>query len=290
MEQFDIPHQRIKEKSVYLLHLDAARIILISAAIIGIIIVSFLLGMNFVKGGDGVKTLMTKNDIFDSQKELDLLKNNIPGLPDEDELSKAMDEKPGMSDKDEKGINNKDKTDIDKNFIDKEKDDKSAVSKNESSDMLTKENINEAAIKEKDVKKKAMRETNYAKKLSRSNDSYSSEKPVKKSSLKNVSKKRKSGKSKVVAVAGENVEHKMMNHSGNYTIQVASYDKRASAQSEIKTLKDMKYDAYIDETLVKGKQYFRVRIGPLASKKKALDLLKNIQDNDKYQESYMVHE
>jgi hypothetical protein len=67
MEQFDIPHQRIKEKSVYLLHLDAARIILISSAIIGIIIVSFLLGMNFVKGGDVAKTLMTKNDIFDSQ-------------------------------------------------------------------------------------------------------------------------------------------------------------------------------------------------------------------------------
>lgn len=278
MEQFDIPHQRIKEKSVYLLHLDAARIILISSAIIGIIIVSFLLGMNFVKGGDGVKTLMTKNDIFDSQKELDLLKNNIPGPPDEDELSKSMDDKTGITDKDEKGID-KDK-----------KDDKSAISKNESSDMLTKENINEAAIKEKDVKKKAMRAASDAKKISRSADSDSSDKPVKKSSLKNVSKKRKSGKSKVVAVAGENVEHKKMNHSGNYTIQVASYDKRASAQSEIKTLKDMKYDAYMDETLVNGKQYFRVRIGPLTSKKKALDLLKNVQDNDKYQESYMVHE
>ena len=58
MEQFDIPHQRIKEKSVYLLHLDAARIILISSAIIGIIIVSFLLGMRFIRGGDGAKTLI----------------------------------------------------------------------------------------------------------------------------------------------------------------------------------------------------------------------------------------
>ena len=52
MDQFNIPHQKVKEKSVYMLHLDAARIILISAAVIGIIIVSFLLGMNFIKGGD----------------------------------------------------------------------------------------------------------------------------------------------------------------------------------------------------------------------------------------------
>jgi len=288
MEQFDIPHQRIKEKSVYLLHLDAARIILLSSAIIGIIVVSFLLGMNFVRGGDGVKTLMTKNDIFDSQKELDLLKNNIPGPPVEDELSKSLDDKAGIYNDEEKA-NNKEKSDLDKNFIDKERDAKSAVSKNESSDMLTKENINEAAIKEKNVKKKAARDNNYAKKLSRSDDD-SSGKPAKKSALKNVSKKRKNGKSKVVAVVGDNIEHKKMNQSGSYTIQVASYDKSTTAQSEIKALKEMNYDAYIDETHVKGKQYFRVRIGPLASKKKALDLLKTVQDNDKYQESYMVHE
>jgi cell division septation protein DedD len=284
MEQFDIPHQRIKEKSVYLLHLDAARIILISSAIIGIIIVSFLLGMNFVRGGDGAKTLITKNDMLDSHKELDLLKNNIPGLPEEDELSKALDDKAGIYNEDKA----KDKSDPDKSFIDGEGEDKAAVSKNESKDMLTKENIYEAARAEKNVKKKVAQENNYVKKVSRYDDATG--KPAKKSALKNVSKKRKSNRSKVVAVAGESAEHKKPNLSGAYTIQVASYDKKATAQSEIKALKSMNYDAFIDETQVKGKQYYRVRIGPLATKKKALDMLKSVQDNDKYQESYMVQE
>jgi len=284
MEQFDIPHQRIKEKSVYLLHLDAARIILIASAIIGIIIVSFLLGMNFVKGGDGAKNLITKNDMFDGQKDLDLLKNNIPGLHDEDELSKALDDKAGIYNEDRA----KDKVDSDKNSIEGEGDDKSAVSKNESSDMLTRENIYDAAKAEKSAKKKVARESSDAKKLSRNDDV--SEKPTKKTVLKNVSKKKKTGRSKVVAVAGDSAEHKKANQPGAFTIQVASYDKKATAQSEIKVLKDMNYDAFIDETQVKGKQYYRVRIGPLATKKKALDLLKAVQDNEKYRESYMVQE
>jgi cell division septation protein DedD len=283
MEQFDIPHQRIKEKSVYLLHLDAARIILISSAIIGIIIVSFLLGMSFVKGGDGAKTLLTKNDMFDGQKELDLLKNNIPGLHDEDDFSKALDEKAGIYHED----NVKDKSDIDKNFIDGEGEEKSAAVKNESSDMLTKDNIYDASKAEKNAMKKTARENNYAKKLSRDDDAL--DKPAKKSALKNVSKKRKSGRSKIVAVAGD-AEHKKANQAGAYTIQVASYDKKASAQSEVKVLKNLNYDAFIDESQVKGKQFYRVRIGPLASKKKALDLLKAVQDNEKYRESYMVQE
>lgn len=289
MDQFNIPHQKVKEKSVYMLHLDAARIILISAAVIGIIIVSFLLGMNFIKGGDGTKGLVTKNDIFDGQKELDLLKNNIPDPPDEDDLSKPMDEKLIPSDKDDKSLV-KDKADPDSHAVEKEKKDDAAISKNESSDMLTRDNFNDVVIKGKNPRKKAVRDSDEGKKVSRSSEEDMSDKPVKKATIKNDSKKKKRGKSKVVAVAVDKVEERRAGHSGNYAIQVGSFDKKSKAQSEVKALKDLNYDAYLDESLVKGKQYYRVRIGPLASKKKALDLLKGVQDNEKYQESYMVRD
>lgn len=288
MDQFNIPHQKVKEKSVYMLHLDAARIILISAAVIGIIIVSFLLGMNFIKGGDGSKNLITKHDLFDGQKELDLLKNNIPDPPDEDELSKPMDEKLAASDKEDKGVA-KEKADADKHAVDKEKKE-DAIAKNEESDTLTKDNINTTVIKGKDVKKKSPRQGNTAKKISPSAEHDSYDKPVKKATAKNDVKKRKRGKSKVVAVAAEKDDERKPDHGSGYTIQVASYDKKSKAQSEIRALKDLNYDAYLDESQVKGKQYFRVRIGPVSSKKKALELLKDVQDNDKYQESYMVRE
>jgi cell division septation protein DedD len=290
MDQFNIPHQKVKEKSVYMLHLDAARIILISAAVIGIIIVSFLLGMNFIKGGDGARNLVTKNDIFDGQKELDLLKNNIPDPPDEDDLSKPMDDKLVPSEKGDKSPV-KEKADPDNHAVEKEKkDDISAISKNESSDMLTRDNFNDVVIKGKNPKKKAVHDSDEAKKVSRSSEQDISDKPVKKATVKNDSKKKKRGKSKVVAVAVEKVDERKAGHSGNYAIQVGSFDKKSKAQSEVTALKDLNYDAYLDESLVKGKQYYRVRIGPVASKKKALDLLKDVQDKEKYQESYMVRD
>ncbi|HPC42134.1 MAG TPA: SPOR domain-containing protein [Spirochaetota bacterium] len=290
MDQFNIPHQKVKEKSVYMLHLDAARIILISAAVIGIIIVSFLLGMNFIKGGDGNKALVTKNDIFDSQKELDLLKNNIPDPADEDDLTKPMDEKLVASGKDEKALE-KEKGYHENRAVDKDKkEDLSASSKNESSDMLTGDNFSEPPSRARDIKKKRSRDLDEGKKISRSSDSDLVDKPVKKATVKNDAKKRKRGKSKVVAVSIDKAEEGKTRHPGNYAIQVGSFDKKAKAQSEVRALKDLNYDAYLDESLVKGKQYFRVRIGPIASKKKALDLLKDVQDNEKYQESYMVRD
>jgi cell division septation protein DedD len=288
MDQFNVPHQKVKEKSVYLLHLDTARIILISAAVIGIIVVSFLLGMNFIKGGDGAKTLVTKNDIFDSQKELDLLKNNIPAPPDEDDLSKPMDEKPASPGKDERGTG--EKIEPDKNSSKAKNEVKLTASKNDSSELLTGDNINEAAVKEKEVKKKAAVDPGNSRKVTRSDDMAADEKVVKKSSARNASKKKKNAKSKIVAVSGDSTEVRKAGRSGNYTIQVASFDKKSRALSEVNALKELKYDAYVDESRVKGKQYFRVRIGPLASKKRALDLLKTVQENEKYGESYMVKE
>lgn len=284
MEQFDIPHQKVKEKSVYVLNLDIARIILISAAVVGIIVVSFLLGMNFIKGGDGGKTLLTRNDVFDSQKEMDMLKTNVPDAVEEDELSRHLDDKMLGADKEIKGP----ESDKPEKGMIKEK---SAGLKDDSPDLLTRDTISETVIPEKNIKKKAPAEDVMdSKKISRSDEIEPAEKPAKKQAVKSVSKKKKNAKSKVVEVAGEKIERGKTAGSGHYTIQVASFDKRATAQSEVKSLKEKSYDAYIDESRVKGKQYFRVRIGPLSTKTKALGLLKSIQENDRYQESYMVRD
>ncbi len=284
MEQFNIPHQKVREKSVYVLNLDIARIILISAAVVGIIVVSFLLGMNFVKGGDGGKTLLTRNDIFDSQKELDMLKTNIPDAAVEDEMSKPLDDKLLGADKELRGLES-DKLEKGMNG------EKSAILKDDTSDLLTRDNISETVIPEKDARKKVpVADVSDLKKLSRVDDDDLADRPAKKQPVKSVSKKKKSTKSKVVEVSGGKLEQGRTAGSGHYTIQVASFDKRTTAQGEVKALKDKSYDAYIDESRVKGKQYFRVRIGPLSTKQKALGLLQSIQENERYRESYMVRD
>ena len=289
MEQFDIPHQRVKEKSVYQLNLDAPRIILISAAVIGIVVVSFLLGMNFIKGGDGAKTLLTKNDIFDSQKELDLLKTTIPAAPDEEELSKPLDDRLTAPEKEDNGVGTK----SDPDAIGAEKhgtDDLSVIAGNESSNTLTSDNVSETVAVKKPAVRKSSRLAEDEKRISRAEDLEPSVRHIRKAMVKGDAKKKKNARSKVVAVSGDRMEYKKVNNAGSYTIQVASLDTKGRAMTEVRSLREMNYDAYLDDTQVNGKQFYRVRVGPVASRKKALDLLKDFQEKEKYRESYMVRE
>ncbi len=267
MEQFNIPHQKIREKSVYLVHLDAARIAVLSAAVIGIIIASFLLGMNFVRGGEGGKNQITKGDVFDATRELDLLKGNIPGQPDMEELSRSADDK----------LLSLDRLDLPATDAKEEK------TPEEPANLLTRENIAPPVHSERTVEKKS---TVSVKKKSRVKDaSYSAGSRQKRAPEKKTA--RKSGSSRVVAVSGNAKKPK---GDGLFTVQVASYDTLDRASYEVGALKRMQYDAYIDETRVDGKRYYRVRVGRSASKVRALELLQEIQGVDKYRESYMVRD
>ena len=66
--------------------------------------------------------------------------------------------------------------------------------------------------------------------------------------------------------------------------------KLSNRKKEVKKLKDLNYDAYFDKTQVKGKDFYRVRVGPLASKDKALQMLDEIQQNPRYEESFVTQE
>ncbi len=273
MEQFNIPHQKIREKSVYLVHLDVPRIVLISAAVIGIIIASFLLGMNFVRGGDGAKTLMTSTDIFDSRKELDILKGNLPGHPDEEELTRSADEK----------LFSLEKLDAPARDV---KEDKTVSPIADSPDLLTKENIGAPVPAEKETVKKPSPSSVAKKKEPREKDSSYAKGKTTRPSHKKAAAKRSSA-SNVVAVSADT---KRAQGEGRFSVQVASYDTMQRATNEVGELKRMDYDAYVDETRVNGKRYYRVRVGQIGSQKKALNLLDEIQGIYKYRESYMVRE
>jgi len=75
-----------------------------------------------------------------------------------------------------------------------------------------------------------------------------------------------------------------------YSIQIGSYDTNDKAKAEISSLKKMNYDAFLDKAVVNGKNYYRVKIGPISAKGKAIDMLREIQETSKYSESYLVKE
>ncbi len=248
---------------MYTVNLDTPRIIIVASVAIGVIIISFLLGMNLYKSNEKPGDAIANRDSL-----LDLPTDSISAgkLPSSDEnMMNAQSEidrliTPGTADRDKapaiKG----------NEFAAMEK-------SSPTHDVLTSEAIKEIIPPAPDPKEHV--------------SSVENARPVKKHAVK---KNEKSRKQRTVEVVADQKKAAANALRGEYAVQVAAFDKRSKATSEIESLKKMNYDAYMDRTQVNGRSYFRVRIGPIATKSRALDILNEVQENSRYAESYMVQE
>lgn len=264
MEHFDEFHQKgIKEKNMYTVNLDTPRIIIVASVAIGVIIISFLLGMNLYKSHEKPGESVAGRDSI-----LDLPADSITPakLPSgEENMLNAQAEidrllAPGAAEKDKSApakIN-----------------EFAAMEKHvPSQDLLTSESIKEIIPPTPDPQKAVIPVENS--------------KPTKKQAVKKGDKQRKQ---KTVEVVSVNKKAAAGSHRDAYSVQVAAFDKKSKAAAEIENLKKMNFDAFMDRTQINGKSYFRVRIGPIATKSRALDILNEIQEDSRYAESYMVRD
>lgn len=288
MEQFDGKAPTgVKEKSIYQLHLDTPRIIIISSVIIGIIIISVLIGMNLKKqGGPGEGDIAKKDaglelPLHNAEKELNALANKVPGMGDP---SQAM--KPGESPEKDKAVQKDPANAIipggPAKVIPAHPEKDSAAS----NDILTKDNIKEIIPPVKE----ASHDKNKRKKLAKSEKKKDADDGARLSANRK-DREKKGKKNKVVEVASKTKDGDDSSPRGRgYVIQIGSYDNRAKADAEKARLEKLSYDAFVDKTMKGGKKYFRVRVGPIASKKSAINTLNDIQDNTRYKDSFMVKE
>ncbi len=273
MEHFEQDKGRVREKSVYLLHLDTPRIIIISSVVIGVIVVSFLLGMNFIKKGDA--EAVTADNMMVQEKSDFFQTNNIPAPPSDDDSLFSAEKNP---------VNEKIPA----------KETNTILAETESKvkpDVFNSENINEIITP-------AVKETKPAKKINVVSVEPSEKKAVKKTvkrkkqvsrvAIRPVKKKHVKKQQRVVPVVAEKKKH--IKNGPHYAVQVASYDKHSTAMNEIDRLKKEKYSAYISNTMVGSTRFYRVRIGPVSSKKNALSLLKEVNKDSRYKDSYMIKE
>lgn len=274
MEHFDGHQQQIKQKDVYLLHLDAPRIVLISLILIGVIVGSFLIGMNFIKSNGEITASSSSNDgLFPNGNSFE---SPIPAPPSGDDTEKT-DAEGLFADKNEKA---------------ESADMLSDTTKNDPVEIVTSESLHAVippvATKMPD---KSASSDRIAKNQSQKKTIAHSRKAIKKESQSkktHTAKTNHKNSSRVIAVTGTDAYDERIKEFPGYSIQVASYDKEDRANREIERLKDMSFDAYMDRSQVNGKLYYRVRIGPMASKIKALSLLREIQGNERYENSYIV--
>jgi len=275
MENFDPRPNAVKEKNLYIVHLDTPRIIILSSVIIGIITAAFLLGMTFVKEEKNDSRNFANSSMnFDENRAADLLKSDIPPMPMDGDDYNSIDDKIASENKSNALINEENKTNI-VSAKDEIKHDKG--------DILTNANIKEiippAGEKDKPVKqeKKIAKDTGDSNKKIAAKDS-------KRDDLKPGNANEKD---KVIGVS-RNADGKK--NYGLFSVQVASYDNISRAEQERSILKSKRFDAYIDKGLVNGKNYFRLRVGPVSSSKEAYSLLGELQSDSRYRESYIVTE
>ena len=277
MEHFEGQQQQVKQKNVYLLHLDAPRIVLISAVIIGVIVGSFLIGMNFVKSSGELSPASMGQDMVSNNGSSGVFDAPIPAPPHS-----------GDAEGSEDGELFSDKTGADK--ID---DAVTVHAKNESVDILTSDAINEiippSVQKKSEISKSATKQViqkKPSKALARKSATVQ-----KKAEQKNIKSAKSSSqtRTRIVPVSTREPDKRTVSRDlSGFSVQVASYDKRGRASKEIDRLKKMNFDAYLDSSFVNGKKYYRVRIGPLSTQGRAQSLLKEIQGHERYGDSYII--
>jgi cell division septation protein DedD len=277
MENFDPKPNAVKEKNLYIVHLDTPRIIILSSVIIGIITAAFLFGMSFMKDDKpGSKELTVSGMNFDDNKTADMLGTDIPPIPGEGLDDGAIEDKIASVDE------NKDNTVI--------KDDIKLPQGNEiasaKGDILTNENIRE--IIPPANKNKSSKKIEKVAKHDKKSVQSTTKKIAAHDKKKNDDKRELSNSKSRIYEVSRDVDEKRSYDS--FSVQVASYDTLSKAEHEKSLLKSKRYDAYIDKTAVNGKNYFRVRIGPVSSSRKAADLLNEVQSDSRYAGSYMVKE
>ena len=288
MENFEPRPKGVKEKNLYVVHLDTPRIIILSSIIVGIITASFLLGMSLMKDDKSSQKNFALNDFsVDEKSGIDLFSKEVPPLP---------------------GFNLSDEGKEDVNLPASRLSDTSSETADDISipgetgtvtthageinrgkaDVLTGDNIKEIIPPVSRDKKPAAKTVKQARV-----ETKPKEKPVRQTAKKDEKAKpaekriADSGNSRVQEVSRDIETRKT---AGGFAVQVASYDVLARAEQERNILKSKRFDAYVDRTVVNGKNFYRVRIGPVASKDKAFQLLEEVQSDSRYAGSYMVKE
>ena len=286
MENFDARNQnRVREKSVYLLHLDTPRIIILSCVIIGVLIVAFLVGMNLNSSQGPSQNMIAQKDMLFNPPPADLA---IPGQDEtaaipqpgdnDPSASQIPDTSPGAAQPAQESAvpGAAQTTQTAQNTGGSHNTSPAASGTGEPRDVLTRENIREIIPPSNTVKKKST--TRIAKRSSREHRVRTEKKTHRRRSQR------------TVEVSSATRETRGVRARDGFSIQVGSFDSRSKAQKAVDDLRTRRFDSFIERTTVDGRRYYRVKVGPLSSQERASRMLSDIQEMRQYQGSYIVRE
>lgn len=253
----------VREKSIYSLNLDGPRIAILCLVIAAIVAVTFLIGMKFSED-ESIQLPQTADVSAGSEFQET---NSLNALPGETSPEAAL-------------MNNT----TPETAVQTVKDPLfSGTASNSAADS---QKIDESALTAKTTETPVLSSKPRTASKTKSSKAVASSKKI--SADKN-SKVKPAFASIGKKNSGTHSFTKTPVRSG-FAVQVASFDSYSKAKAEVSKLKSMQFDAFVDKTSVNGQLFFRVKIGPVADKSEATDILERIQENSRYSESYIIKE
>jgi len=111
-------------------------------------------------------------------------------------------------------------------------------------------------------------------------------KPIEESTRQAAVEAKAPAREKAVAQVAEKAVQKPAN--GVWTVQLNAFPQERDADRLAKRLKDKGYDAYVASTDIKGKTWYRVRVGHFATREEARALQEELRVKEKFTKSMTV--
>jgi DedD protein len=86
----------------------------------------------------------------------------------------------------------------------------------------------------------------------------------------------------------EGVEVVTAAKEAGWAVQVNAYPDERSAQTLVKKLQEKGYDAYMVTTSIKGRTWYRVRVGYLTTREEAKELQETLKSQESFTKAFMV--
>ena len=255
MEHFEQNITPQREKSYYTLHLDTTRILILASVAIVFIGFAYWVGSYSFKGKETKPKLATKSHHMLPSESI-----SIPSSPHSGEISSLFENKTN-------------------DFKPFEENYKMLETVNEKPSEIA--IVDETKIVLPVTPKKTTVKTNQTN-TKKVNNAKVTPQNVKKPD-KPVTQTEKAPKNKNVV---EVVSVPVTASQGGFAIQMGSFDTRAKAQRLSNTLED--YDTFIEHVKINGRDAYRVKIGPIGTKREAMNMLNELQEDDKYADCWLV--
>ena len=290
-EQNRTPINPVKEKSVYVLHLDTTRILIIGSVVIGLIVFAYVGGSYSLKEKNTKPKLAANTQLMFPNDSM-----SVPAAPHSGELSALFDDKSANS-----------KPIEDNKIMDLINDRPSELPISDNTTVIlpiTSVPVVQSAPKQaapvrstnakpannvnnRPANASAARPANNARPAvaKPANNARPTEnaKPASQNTRKPASQTENARNRDLVEVSAA-VPKKL----DGFAIQMGSFDTEVRAKRMSDALKAEYYDSYIERARLNGRDVFRVKIGPISNKREAIDLLNELQEDDRYADCYIV--